>query len=215
MEQKRGDTDTEQIAGNTGSRGESAYVRYLVVVAVAVTLGGLLVATLLSPEFAWQENALSNLGVTWTDAGTTTTAVVFNGGLVTGGLVGGTAVVSLYRRSTRRADRVVLGLTGTALALMGLIGVFPQGGLLHFPVAVGFFLLASVAMWADSGRRYRAGQRRRAVLAATGGVTNILGWVLWFAVVETPSEGLAIPEALGAVVFAAWLLATAVDLSGG
>jgi hypothetical membrane protein len=215
MEQERRDTDTGRTHGNTGSRGETAYVRYLTVVAVAVTLGSMLFATLLSPAFAWQENALSNLGVTWTDAGTTATAVVFNGGLITGGLVGVIAVVSLYRRLTRRADRVVLGLTGTALALMGLVGVFPQGEMLHFPVAIGFFLLASVTMWADSGRRYHAGERPRAVLVATGGLTNILGWVVWFAVAETPSEGLAVPEILGAVVFAIWLLATAVDLSDG
>lgn len=209
MEQKHGDADTDSVAG------ESALPRYLTVVAVAVTVGCMLLATVLSPEFAWRENALSNLGVTWTDAGTTTTAVLFNGGLITGGLLGVTVAVSLYRGSNRRTDRVVLALTGATLALMGLVGVFPQGEMLHFPVAIAFFLSVSVTMWVDGGLRYRVGERRQGGLVAAGGTANILVWVVWFAVVETPSEGLAVPEMVGALVFAAWLLAAVVRLSGG
>ena len=211
MEQEQGDT-AGAAAGATS--GEEAYVRYLAVVAVGVTFGGMALAALLSPSFAWGENALSNLGVTWTDAGTTATAILFNGGLITGGLVGVTVAVSLYRRSTRRADRVVEVLAGVALALMGLVGVFPQGDLLHFPAAISFFLLISVTMWVDGGLGYRAGERRRAVLTVAGGTGNILVWLVWFAATETPSEGLAVPEVVGAVVFAGWLLASTVRLSG-
>lgn len=203
-----GHTDREEQTG-------AAYPRYLTVVAVTITIGSILLATLLSPAFAWRKNALSNLGVTWTDAGTVTTAVLFNGGLVTGGVIGVVVAVTLYRRVTGRGDRAVVVLAGIALTLMGLVGVFTQGHLLHFPVAVSFFLLVSVVMWVDGVVRYRKGSRRRAGLTVAGGVANVLCWVVWVTVVADPLSGLAVPELFGAGLFAVWLLAVTVRLSGG
>jgi hypothetical membrane protein len=213
MDQEHGG-DTEGIVGTARhDESDDVYLQYLAVVAVTVTVGCMLLAALLSPAFAWRENALSNLGVTWTDAGTTTTVVLFNGGLITGGLIGVTVALSLYRRVARRTDRVVVVLAGMALALMGLVGVFPQGTTPHFPVAIGFFLLVSIAMWVDGTLRYRDGERRLGGLAVAGGTANILAWVVWFRVVADPFEGLAIPELFGAAIFAVWLLALAARLS--
>jgi hypothetical membrane protein len=192
----------------------AVYPRYLVVVAVTITIGSILLATLLSPAFAWRENALSNLGVTWTDAGTMTTVVLFNGGLVTGGVVGVVAATTLYRQGTGPGDRTVVVLAGIALTLMGLVGAFTQGHLLHFPVAVSFFLLVSVVMWVDGVVRYRGGSRRRGGLTVAAGVANVLCWVVWVTVVADPLSGLAVPEMFGAGLFAVWLLAVAVRLSG-
>jgi hypothetical membrane protein len=203
-----GHTDREEQTG-------AAYPRYLAVVAVTTTVGCILLATVLSPAFAWRENALSNLGVTWTDAGTATTAVLFNGGLVTGGVVGVVVAVTLYRRVTGRGDRAVVVLAGGALTLMGLVGVFTQGHLLHLPVALSFFLLVSVAMWVDGGVRYRKGSRRQGGLVVAGGTANLLCWVVWLTAVADPLSGLAIPELFGAGLFAVWLLAVTVRLSGG
>ena len=157
MDQERGGTDSGEPRGDSG-RAEMAhaYLRYLTLIAVTVTIGCILLAAVLSPEFAWRENALSNLGVTWTDAGTTTTAMLFNGGLVTGGTIGVIVTVSGLRWLTRRDDQAVLTLAGAALALMGLVGVFHQGEMLHFPVAISFFLLVSLTLWVDGGLLYRA-----------------------------------------------------------
>lgn len=213
MGQEQDGTDTGGLRGDSG-RAEMAHtcLRYLMLIAVTVTVGCILLAAVLSPEFAWRENALSNLGVTWTDAGTSTTAVLFNGGLVTGGTIGVMVTVSALRWSTRRDDQTVLALAGAALALMGLVGVFQQGEMLHFPVAIGFFLLVSLTLWVDGGLLYRAGWRRRGLVVAAAGTANIAVWVVWFAAVENPSEGLAIPELVGAVVFGGWLAATAFRL---
>jgi hypothetical membrane protein len=191
---------------------ESPYLRYLFSVAVALTVGCMLLAAVLSPEFSLREHALSNLGVTWTDAGTTTTAVLFNGGLIAGGIIGVLAAGSAYRRARRRVDRIVLALVGLTLALMGLVGVFPQGERLHFPVAIGFFLLISITLCVDGWFLFRAGERRRGLLVVTGGTANIAAWVVWFAAAESPSEGLAIPELFGALMFTVWLVATAFRL---
>ena len=213
MDQERGGTDSGEPRGDS-RRAEMAhaYLRYLTLIAVTVTIGCILLAAVLSPEFAWRENALSNLGVTWTDAGTTTTAMLFNGGLVTGGTIGVIVTVSGLRWSTRRDDQAVLTLAGAALALMGLVGVFHQGEMLHFPVAISFFLLVSLTLWVDGGLLYRAGERRRGLVVAAAGTANIAVWVVWFAAVENPSEALAIPELVGALVFGGWLAATAFRL---
>jgi hypothetical membrane protein len=213
MGQDRRDADTDSVYGATRAGGDEAYLRSLAVVAVGVTLGCTLLATQVSPSFAWTEHALSNLGVAWTDAGTTTTVLLFNGGLITGGLLGVTVAVQLYRQNRRREDQVVIVLAAAALALMGLVGVFPQGTTPHFPVAIGFFLLISATLWAEGVLQYRAGRRRWAGLSVAGGTANILAWVVWLTVVETPSEGLAVPEMVGAVIFGGWLLALAVRLS--
>jgi len=201
-----GHTDREDQTG-------AAYPRYLAVVAVTTTVGSILLATVLSPAFAWRENALSNLGVVWTDAGTATTAVLFNGGLVTGGVVGVVAAITLYRRVTGRWDRAVVVLAGAALTMMGLVGVFTQGHLLHFPVALSFFMLVSVAMWVDGGVRYYEGRHRQAGFVVAGGAANLLCWVVWVTAVADPLSGLAIPELFGAGLFAVWLLAVTVRLS--
>ena len=212
MGQQQGGADAGGLRGNSGRVETScAYLRYLTLIAVAVTVGCILLAAVLSPEFAWRENALSNLGVSRTDAGTTTTAMIFNGGLVTGSIIGVTVMVSALRWSTRRDDQAILTLAGATLALMGLVGVFPQGETLHFPVAIGFFSLVSLTLWVDGGVLYRAGERRRGLVVAAAGTANIAVWVVWFAV-ENPSEGLAIPELVGALVFAGWLAATAFRL---
>lgn len=213
MEQTQREPATGETPENTRhGETERSHLRYLMSVAVTITIGCLGLAIVLSPEFALHENALSDLGVTWTDAGTTATAVLFNGGLITGGIIGVTIAVSGFRQLTRRGDRAVLALAGTALGAMSLVGVFPRGETAHFPVAIVFFLLVSVTLWVDGSLLYRAGERVRGVLVVAGGTANIAGWVVWFAVVENPSEGLAVPELVGALVFSAWLVTTATRL---
>lgn len=173
------------------------------VVAVVVTIGSILVATAVAPGFSWRSNALSNLGVTSTDVGTSLTVVLFNGGLLAGGLVGVAFGYALYRAATTRAEYVVIGLLATTLSLMALVGVFPQGTAPHFPVAAGFYLLISISLWADALARLRAGSRAWTVLSAVAGTANIATWIAWIAA-GTP-WGLAVPEMIGALVFGGWV----------
>lgn len=188
-------------------------VAYFAVIAVTFTLGSTLLATVLSPEFVWTEHALSNLGVTAEDAGTQTTVLLFNGGLITGGIIGVVFAVSLFRRLTHRADKLVAAVVGSALAFMGLVGVFPQNEPLHFPVAIVFFLLISVALWTESAVSWRLGEHQWALLSFAGGSVNILTWVVWMAGRSDPFRGIAIPEIIGAVIFGAWLCLFAVRMT--
>jgi hypothetical membrane protein len=173
-------------------------------IAVGVTMVAILLATLLSPAFAWSGNALSNLGVAGTEAGTPLTVALFNGGLILGGLVGLVFAAVLARSTPTLGGRVVGLLFGAAMMLMGAVGVFPQDQPLHFPVAVGFYLFLSLSLWADGLVSLRRCWRERAVAGLALGTVNIAGWLAWGLTGDVTRPGLAIPEIVGALALSAW-----------
>lgn len=179
---------------------------------VGYTLGSILLATVISPSFSWRHNALSNLGVTTTDAGTTATVVLFNGGLVGGGLVGVLFCLLAVRLSLRPGTRPVAFVLGVTLTTMALIGIFPQGTTLHFPVAAAFFLLVTLTLWVEAWVAILTGDRRWSVLSFGAGSVNLLIWGGWMVAAPTP-EALAIPEIAGAALFAGWLCVYALRLA--
>ena len=183
------------------------------VVAAGVSLASVLLATMLSPDFAWTANALSNLGVPGTAAGTPTTALLFNGGLIVGALVGLVFAFFLWRRAENRGKRVVAVLLAVTLAAMGAIGVFPQGSPLHVPVAVAFFVLVTATIWADAVVVGGTDEGLRGAVATWLGAANVGVWVIWAATGPVRRPGLALPEVVGALVFAIWILSTAIRLS--
>jgi hypothetical membrane protein len=184
-------------------------------VAVGVTMVAILLATALSPAFSWTGNALSNLGVTKTAAGTPLTAIIFNGGLVVGGVVGVVFAVALARSLPTLGGRVVGLLFGLAMVTMGAVGVFPQNRALHVPVAAAFYLLLSVALWADGLVSLGRGWQRRGVAGLGLGVVNALGWVVWGVTGPVTRDGLALPEIVGAAALSVWAVWVSAGLVGG
>ena len=178
-------------------RGNVEALPYVAVAAILVTFGSILLATVVADGFVWTEHALSDLGVTTSEPGTDTTVLLFNGGLITGGIVG---VVF-----ERRADRLVAAVAVVAFAALGLIGVFPTGEPLHLPVAITHFLFISVLLGTEGVVRYRVGEHRWGIASVAGAIANALVWTIWFLVRSDPFVGIAIPELLGALVFAVWL----------
>jgi hypothetical membrane protein len=183
------------------------------VIATVVTLAGVLVATLVSTSFVWTRNALSDLGVATTDAGTETTVLLFNGGLVLGGLLGIVFASYLYTRAASRGKRVVAGLFAITMLTMAGIGIFPQDTAVHLPVAVAFYLLVTATIWGDAVAVRGTEEGRRGAVAAWLGAVNVLAWAVWAATGPVRRPGLAIPEVVGALVLAAWVLSTAIRLS--
>lgn len=183
------------------------------VVAAAVSLASLLLATMLSPSFEWTGNALSNLGVAGTDAGTPTTALLFNGGLVVGALLGLVFAYYLWTCAENRGKRTVAVLFALTLVAMGAIGVFPQGTALHVPAAVAFFVLVTVTIWADAVVVGGTEEGLRGAVATWLGAANVAAWIIWAATGPIRRPGLALPEIVGALVFAIWILSTAIRLS--
>ncbi|RDI72996.1 DUF998 domain-containing protein [Halopelagius longus] len=157
-----------------------------------VALGGVTLATVLSPTFSWPASALSDLGVR------PPTALLFNASLAIGG-----AVALGYALALRRHSGVVAACYAVAVASMGLVGVFPAGTALHFPVAASFFVSLTATMVADglARRGTRTGKLALALSAA-----HVVSWALWLRGVRF-GPGLAVPEYVGAVAFAAWVVA--------
>jgi len=182
------------------------------VVAPAFTLGAIVLATLLSPTFAWTGNALSNLGGTVSDASTPATRLVFNGGLVGGGLVGLGFGYALVRAARNRVELAGVGTFGLVLTAMALIGVFPEDTDPHVPVAMAFYVLLSVAFWAFGVGNVIAGARTRGLATIAAGLCNAGAWGVWTATGDVIRPGLALPEIVGATLFGVWAVAAAVDV---
>ncbi|MFC6872970.1 DUF998 domain-containing protein [Halobellus marinus] len=157
----------------------------------AVALGGVAAAIVRSPTFSWTTSALSDLGTA------AETALLFNGGLVAGGVIALGYAAALRRQSISVAVGYAL-----SIAAMIFVGVFPSGTAPHFPVAVAFFLFSTATVALD-------GWQRRTVLvgrlAIAGAAVHLLGWVLWGVGIR-PGPGLALPELGGVALFAGWVL---------
>jgi len=176
---------------------------------VALALGSTLLATLLSPAFTWSGNALSDLGVAWTAAGTTGTVVLFDGGLVLGGLAGLAFARFLVHSAPDALHRLAGASFGVTSASMGAVGLFPMGSALHAPVAIVFFLGISATL-ALAG----VGALRRGVIgygaSSVGLAAGNLGvWVAWALAGGPAAVGLAVPEIGGSIALSTWVLVTA------
>jgi hypothetical membrane protein len=147
----------------------------------------------LSPWFRWSANALSDLGVG-------EAALVFNSGLVIGGILAtlfAAVNFATYHDALRRLGALVF-LLGT-ISLIG-IGVFSEAaGRIHFYFSVAFFLLVPIALWIMGAGIFRAGAKSFGVLTVIIGVVGALPWFFSWAAV-------AVPELLSSLSFTVWSL---------
>jgi len=166
---------------------------------MVAALGGIALAVALAPWFSPTANALSDLGV----ADRAAVATAFNGGLLIGGGAALAYAWALWAAARTLGARVVAAEFAVAALLMAGVGAFPSGTSLHFPVALGFYLALTLVLATDGAVR-RAATAGRLALAAAG--VHLGQWWLWIAGVRL-GPGLAIPELVGALLFAAWVLA--------
>ncbi|MFB6153669.1 MAG: DUF998 domain-containing protein [Halodesulfurarchaeum sp.] len=165
-----------------------------------VALLGIATAILRSDGFDPMTQALSDLGVAAGSAG------LFNGGLVLAGLLGFPFAGLLFYESTNHWRRVGAALLGGAVLSLAGVGVFPSDTSLHVPAAVGFYGLFTYAMFLYGTGLVVAGASRRGLELIWLGISHVTAWLLW-GVAGPP--GLAIPEAIGAVLLAAWTVSGA------
>lgn len=159
------------------------------------------VSILQSPWFAWETNALSDLG----HATDSAAAPLFNAGLFLGGFLAA-AYALLDLRAKRPWTAGVLLLAGLALQS---IAVFDEVyGPLHFVVSVAFFLLFWVAIGVYAAEA-------RSLLSVVLFVAFMLAWALFWT--DVYGGGIAIPEALSSAAGVAWLLYVVEreDVAGG
>lgn len=172
-------------------------------VAVVVALGGILVATALSASFSWGASALSDLGVT------PATALLFNGALVAGGVVGTPYTWALWSAAADPLGRIRAVTYLLALAAMAGVGLVPAGRPLHLPLALAFFVLAALTAIVDGMARLRLPSGKLSLLSGALAPVAWPAWRLWLS-----GGGIAVPEFVGAVLFGLWVVALSPERPG-
>lgn len=166
--------------------------------AVAVSFGGVVYAMAAAPWFSPFLYALSDLG-----ARGAVTAPIFNGALLVGGALGAAFVVTVLA-DTDHPIRQAGGLFGLlAMLFMALVGAFPLPSSFHGFVAIPFFLFLTLAVFLWGAGDYAAGRTLRGLVLVLLGVLHVVSWA-WWALYPWFPPGIAIPELVGSVAFAAW-----------
>jgi len=172
------------------------------VIGPIIVLSFIALAIAYSSWFNWFTNALSDIGVR-------EAAVLFNSGLIIGGVLTTIFAIGLMQILKKQ----VLGLLGTFTLVLSTIhlsaiGVFPESaGRIHFYVSVAFFgllavslLLIGAALMRESSQRYLGLFSMLTVVAAV------------VAAGVVPHEGAAIPEIIGALAASVWSVVFGIKL---
>jgi len=190
-------------------RDSATAARLAGVAAILVAAVGIAGAVVASPDFAVTGNALSDLGRPGNPAATPVTTLFFDGGLVLAGVVGLPFAAVLWCERGHVLQRIAAVPLAVALVGMAGVGLFPAGRPLHVPAAVTLYLASMVAMAVHGVGAALAEQGRRAVVTLSLVAVHVAGWWWWAASGPVLRPGLAMPELVGAGVFAAWVLLTA------
>jgi hypothetical membrane protein len=162
----------------------------------------ILVAVASWTQFSWINNALSDLGVK-----SGLTAVVFNSGLVVGGLLFIVFAVGLFSFIGKR----FLGKVGSTVFLIACImliaiGVFNENfSPTHYLVSVGLFASMPISLLVLVAAFWVEDKRKLSVFTLTLALFAAAVWLVEFAVHYVP--GVAIPEFVSGSAGAAWVLA--------
>lgn len=180
------------------------------ILAPVLSLGCVGLATVLAPpdQFTWQAYALSDMGRP--DA---RTYLLFNGGLVGGGVVGLPLVWPLWRRARNRVEQVGTVMLLVSLVGLALIGVFHLPNSLHGLVALLFFVGGPFTHWVYGTGQALAGDVRLGLTSIWFGVGHAAGWAGWllYLAVASPGGGpwFAVPEMIAAMAFGGWAVTVA------
>ncbi len=165
------------------------------VAAPAVGLSCIFLAISLSPWFSWTANALSDLGVG-------EAAWVFNSGLMASGILmmvfAAGLLVAFGGRALRRVGAVFFFFD--AVALFG-IGLFSEAaGDIHSYFSVAFFVLLPLSLFLLGASAVMAESKKFGSFTIVNGILAALPWAFSW-------DGVAIPEAISALVASIWIMA--------
>jgi len=167
-----------------------------------LSLSFITVAIAYTPGFNWFTWALSDLGVH-------EAALIFNSGLIIGGILATIFAVGLVQIFRKQ----VLGFVGAfTLVLSSInlcaIGVFPESaGRIHFYVSLAFFTLLAISVFLIGASLIREPSQRYLGLFTI--LTVIVGSVTALTV---PHKGVAIPEMIGTLAASVWAVVISIEL---
>lgn len=190
------------------------------IVGPIVSVGAILLATIIAPPetFTWQDRALSDMGRYGAP-----TFLLFNGGLILGGLIGLPFGWRLWIASRNAVER--LGVVMLAVAVVGMIGVgvfFLDHTAVYLETskhgfaALTVFGVAPFASWVYGSGAALAGDGRLAVASFWLGIVHPIAWLGWLASLGGATDSgtwFAVPEFVAAVAFGGWILLLAVVVS--
>lgn len=156
-----------------------------------------------SPWFTWTQHALSDLGIQQN------TAVVFNYGLILGGILALIFSLGLIQILSNKIGAYLLALS--SLALIG-IGVFPETiFVLHFFTSASFFMLLTIALLIIGLTSKKNSFERRiglfALVLALIAISSIV-FLFYF-------EGIAIAEAFSCFPAFVWCSIVGIQMTRG
>jgi hypothetical membrane protein len=176
------------------------------ILASIITITFILLAIAFYPPFSWTDNALSDLGV---QEGAT--AVLFNSGLIIGGiltLIFASGLLAFFGNFVGRSGAFIFVLDSLALAA---IGVFPENVKpQHFLASVAFFVLAPIAMLVISVAFLLMKSVKLVVYTFMSAFLAALVWVIQWSVGF--GSDVAIPEAFSALLALTWFIVLSVKM---
>jgi hypothetical membrane protein len=177
-------------------------------IAPIIALVGIELAILISPNFDWVTNALSDLGhYTRTDIGPNplVRAIIFNASLIITGVLLIITTLDLMKQLNDRTTKIAILPFLIAAGFLTSIGIFSENfGEIHFLVSVGFFGSFPIAMWfvGLSWLRFR----HLWWFSAFSLLMPFFSVYIWWGTFQgiMPWTGMAIPEILTALTAILW-----------
>jgi hypothetical membrane protein len=169
-------------------------------IAPIVAFTFILLAILNFPQFSWTGNALSDLGV---QEGVT--AILFNSGLVIGGILALVFASGLFVLQKTMLGRIgVFIFVLAALAFMA-IGVFSENAEpTHYYVSVTFFVLFPISMLVIGAAFLLTAKLKMGFFTFLAAIVAELVWAIQWTIGF--GSNVAIPEALSALSALIWLM---------
>jgi len=159
--------------------------------------------------FSWTNNALSDLG--GPPPATATAAVLFNSGLIIGGILGMMFAVGLMYNMRKQIESIGTFILFLAIVSLIAVGVFPEtAGHIHLYVSVAFFALFPISLFFIGAPMTREPTER-----CLGFVTLLLGV---FAIISAAPivlvsvDDVGIHELLAVLSGSAWAIVFGVKL---
>jgi hypothetical membrane protein len=151
------------------------------------------------PQFSWTGNALSDLGV---QKGVT--AVLFNSGLVMGGILALLFGFGLFKILGDKALGKVGAVSFILVALaLTAIGVFPENaGRIHYYVSVMFFALFPISAFIIGTTFLLKADLKMSLFTFLVAIVAAIVWVIHWTIGF--GSNVAIPETLSAIPASTW-----------
>ena len=171
-----------------------------------LALGMVFVATVISPWFRWDTNALSELGVG-------EVSLIFNSAVIIGGVLNFIFALGVRKYlSGRRVIRIGAALIMLSSVCLAFVGIFTiEYHFAHAIVSLGYFVLAPIGFILIGLGTERDTIRTPSIVTGIAALLAILMLPMMFLVMPF-KVGFAVPEMIEALILAAWMVFIGVKL---